>query len=169
MGLHFHVKTGCAHSRSPSCSTEIDAINPTTVNFPVRCHRKKKGVGKFPLKIAQPFMAGFTVGERPKSRQGRQSGSFVPCGTCCRGGGFPSVETLGYFQCTRCLRNYSPITSHGSVATLPLTVPTDAGCCSGWLGGFSSSSAGLHCGRASRCQSAGRRRRGRRDRISHTR
>ena len=38
-------------------------------------------VAPLPLKIAQPFMAGFTVRECSKSRQGRKNFSAVPRGT----------------------------------------------------------------------------------------
>jgi len=43
---------------------------------------RKIAAGKLPLKIAQPFMAGYDASKINKSRQGRQKCSFVPDGTC---------------------------------------------------------------------------------------
>jgi hypothetical protein len=50
------------------------------------------------LKIAQPFMAGFTVAKPHQSRQGRQKRSFVPDGTVYHHPRSPSLKRLGYFQ-----------------------------------------------------------------------
>ena len=53
---------------------------------------------KCPLKIAQHFSAGSFVPRISKSRQGRQTASFVPTGLGAFPNRVPSTKVLGYFH-----------------------------------------------------------------------